>query len=125
MTGTNKFLLAVMLAAGGYQAWGSYRTKLFPVQPLYQKPYIVVYGRETCGNCQALRKGLDSQSVPYVWKIIDEAPNGQEVYPRMKEAGLDTSRFSLPVVDVNAEMLIHPETAAVVEKYRAIAKPAG
>ena len=117
MSGLNKLLLAVMIGLGGYTAWGSYRQQLFPLKPLYQKPYIVVYGRESCGYCQAMRKGLEAKSIPYVWKILDEEPGRSEVFARMKEAGVETGSFLLPVVDVNAEILVHPESPEVIVKY--------
>ena len=116
MSGLNKCLLAVMIGVGGYSAWGSYRQKLFPLPPLYQKPYVVVYGRESCGYCQAMRKGLDERRVPYVWKIIDDEPGRTEVFTRMKQMDLDTQSFMLPVVDVNAELLVHPESPEVIAK---------
>lgn len=118
MTGLNKVLLAIMLGVGGYSAWGQYHQRLFPLSPLYQKPYIVLYGRETCGNCAAMRKDLESRSIPYVWKIIDSEPGRAEVFSRMKQAKLETGNFMLPVVDVNAEMLVHPDPATVVAKFR-------
>ena len=65
-----------------------------------------------------MRKGLKERGVPYVWKIIDEDPGRTEVFSRMKQAGIDTWNFLLPVVDVNAEILVHPESPIVVAKYR-------
>ena len=118
MSGLNKFMLALFLAAAGYGAWGKYHQKLFPLQPLYQKPYIVVYGRESCGNCRALRLGLEEGGVPYVWKLIDKDPARAEAFSRMKQAELDIKNFQLPVVDVNAEILVHPEYPVVIAKYR-------
>src|SRR5262245_47685409 len=114
MSDLNKVLLAVMIGLGGYNLWTGQKQKLFPLQPLYQKPYIVLYGRDTCGNCQALRRDLEERKVPYVWKIIDEDPGRSEAIERMKQAGLDVGSFMLPVVDVNAEMMTHPETADVI-----------
>ena len=38
--------------------------------------------------------------------------------PRMKKADIDTTRFLLPVVDVNDEMLTRPDPADVAAKYR-------
>ena len=118
MSGFNKFLLALALAAGGYSAWGTYHQKLFPLQPLYQKPYIVVYGRDDCGFCQALKADLDGRKIPYVWKHIDDAAVQVEVSPRMKQADIDTRNFLLPVVDVNAELMVRPDSADVAAKYR-------
>ncbi len=119
MSGLNKFLLAVMIAVAGRSVWQSAQVKLHPLTPLYRTPYVVIYGRETCGYCQAMRKGLDGHGVPYVWKIIDEDPGRTEVFSRMKQAGIDAGNFLLPVVDVNNEILVHPDSPAVIAKYAA------
>lgn len=113
---SNKVLLAVFLAAAGSWVWTNHRQRLFPLAPLYQKPYIVVYGKDSCGYCRALRGDLEGRSVPYVWKSVDEPAVQTELYPRMKKAGLDTGYFLLPVVDVNAELMIRPETGVVLAK---------
>lgn len=118
MSGFNKFLLAVLLACGGYNAWGAFHQKLFPLQPLYQKPYIVVYGRDDCAFCQALKADLDARKIPYVWKNINDGPARAEIAPRMKQADIDTGHFLLPVVDVNAEIMTRPDPAVVAAKYR-------
>lgn len=122
--GLNTVLFAALIGAGAYGIWTSSHKNLGQsataarLSPLYQKPYIVVYGRESCGNCQALRRDLDGRSIPYVWKIIDIEPGRGEVFARMKEAGLDARSFMLPVVDVNAEILVHPASPSVISKYR-------
>lgn len=113
---SNKVLLAVFLAAAGSWFWTNKRQQLFPLDPLYQKPYIVVYGKAACGYCNALRKDLEARNVAYVWKSVEEQAVLLELGPRMKKAGLETSRFNLPVVDVNAELMIRPESAVVLAK---------
>lgn len=118
MSGFNKLLLAAVLAWGAYSGWNTYHKKLFPLQPLYQKPYIVVYGNDGCGFCQAMKKGLNDRRIPFVWKAIDEEPARSEIFTRMKKSDLETGSFLLPVVDVNAEILVHPEAADVAAKYR-------
>ena len=46
-----------------------------------------------------------------------KTPGRSEVFGRMKKAGLDTGSFLLPVVDVNGEMLVQPETSDVLARY--------
>lgn len=118
MNAFNKVLVAALLAWGGYVGWGKYHHKLFPLRPLYQKPYIVVYGRDDCGFCQAMKKELAARSIPFVWKRIDQEPARTEAFSRMKKAGFDTGYFDLPVVDVNAEILVHPDAPSVAARYR-------
>lgn len=118
MSGFNKFLLTGLLAWGAYSGWNTYHGRLFPLPPLYQKPYIVVYGSESCGFCQAMKKELTARSIHFVWKRIDQEPARGEIFSRMKKSGLDTSYFMLPVVDVNARILVHPEAPQVAAQYR-------
>jgi len=96
---------------------------LLPLPPLYPKPYIVVYGRDFCGNCQDMRRRLDERDIPYVWKNIDEEPGRTEAYSRMRKTGLGGKEFTLPFVDVNAEILVHPEPSTVIAKYHRASPP--
>lgn len=117
MSGLNKVILAVGLAAAAYSAWGTYHQRLFPQAPLKAKPYVVVYGRDECGYCQALQRDLRTRGVPYEWKKVDDEAVQRELIPRMQGAGLETGYFDIPVVDVSGEMMIRPDSAVVVSRY--------
>ncbi|MBI3565867.1 MAG: hypothetical protein HY079_11765 [Elusimicrobia bacterium] len=117
MSGFNKFMLVVMLGAVAYANRQAIRRALFPLQPLYRKPYVVVYGKDECGYCQATKKDLSERGIPFVWKRLGDGGVGDELIPRMNRAGLETGYFDLPVVDVNAEIMVRPETQVIVARY--------
>lgn len=127
-----KILVIALVAIGGYKAWQTFVptfVELVPsfeqlapfsekaeVPPLYEKPYVIVYGRDTCGLTRALRGELVAQNVPHVYKVIDEPSVMNELYPRMTRSGLDIRSFLLPVVDVNARLFISPSSSSVLQE---------
>lgn len=128
----NKALAVVFVALGCYLAVHQYHinipiiSKLIPGMappppfgPLYQKPYIIVYGRDSCGFTKAMRDNLTERKIPFVYKTVDDDASGDELLARMNSAGMQTDNFDLPVVDVNAELLVRPAADVVVRKYSA------
>ena len=91
------------------------------VSPLYDRPYIVVYGRDRCGNTQHLLSDLNGAGVEYRYEIVDEKGVTAIFKPRLVDAGLLRSanqQTSLPVVDVNGTMMISPDLDDVLSAYQ-------
>ena len=111
-----KILFIVVLLMVGYFFW----QKIFHVnriEALYDQPYVVVYGRDSCGWTQKYLKDLKNKGIKVIFKNVDSKEVGEELHPRMEKAGLDTRRYILPVIDVNASMFIQPELKIVLEVY--------
>lgn len=111
----NLLIVAILLIAS-YFAW----QKMFsepPLEALYEGAYIVVYGRANCGWTQKFIRELDARSVDYIFESVDNREVCDELHPRMREAGLNTKRYNLPVIDVNAHMFIRPEVDDVLDVY--------
>lgn len=102
---------------GKIDAWVSGGSK-----PLHESSYVVVYGRDTCGITNRMLADLDRLGVPYEYKRVNEPQVANELHPRMKAAGLSTRRYRLPVVDINAEMIIRPNSNEVAKKYQQFAQ---
>jgi|GEM_PF-3875532 len=83
-----------------------------------QKPYVVVYGRDSCGWTKKSLADLRNTGIPCTYKKIDRFEVEEELYWRMKEAGLETGSFDLPVIDVNGKVLIRPGTEEIVALFR-------
>ena len=79
--------------------------------------YIVVYGRKTCSLTGDCLSELNKSGLPYTFKDIDEKIVQDDLYPRMRKAGLSTGRFGLPVVEVNGKILIRPEAETISALY--------
>ncbi len=90
------------------------------VEPLSEEPYVLLYGKTTCGWCQKMEKDLDAHDIPYTFQDLKIKAVNDELHPRMKKAGLDTRRYNLPVIDVNGEFLIRPDIDKVAEVYNAV-----
>jgi hypothetical protein len=109
-----KIILIILILVIGYQIWHARASCIIHGS---SKSYIVVYGRDACGLTREFKSGLSRSGVSYVFKNIDEQSVQDELYPRMRNAGLDTSSFGLPVIDVNGRILIRPELQNVLQLY--------
>jgi hypothetical protein len=114
-------LLALGLALTSALTGGeSQESKHVAVEPLYPIPYVVVYGRQSCGLTRQMMQDLDQRDIDYIFKSMDDQPVRDEIFPRMRAAGLDTRSFLLPVVDVSGWLLVHPSISAVVERHNRV-----
>ena len=86
-------------------------------EPLYPVPYVVVYGRDTCGLTQGMKRELMRGRVPFRYEIIDDRSVADRVHARMKNAGISTGRYRLPVVDVSGQLFVSPKARDVVSEY--------
>ncbi len=120
-----KLLLLVAVISAVFFGWNKIPSLFFPgLEPLKDTPYVTVYGRDACGITQRLLADLGQSGIPYDYKIVDDPAVKKELHPRMKQAGLNSRRYGLPVVDVNAEMMMRPKAEVVAKKY-AQAQPVG
>ncbi len=96
----------------------AFTNSVLAIDPLYDRAYIIVYGRDACGRTRSLIQQLDSNGLSYTYKIVDETAVHAELIPRMKQAGIDTRNFSLPVVDVNGNICLNPALETVASYYQ-------
>lgn len=87
-------------------------------EPLYDEPYVVVYGRDSCGLTQAMRQALRSAGVPFDYQVIDAPETEALVHERMQQSGLSTRSYRLPVVDVSGTLRVSPRPEEVAEAWR-------
>lgn len=86
-----------------------------PLKPLYTLPYVIVYGRDSCPYTKNMRRELKREGIKFHYKIIDEPKVKQLIHQRMQLSGFSTKEFTLPVVDVNSEILVHPSPNEVMD----------
>jgi glutaredoxin len=73
---------------------------------------IIIYGRPTCPNCQALRASLDAANIAYRDMNIDEdQAMNQEMWDKISSVTENTDDILLPVVDVNGTILVNNPTS--------------
>ena len=112
----NIFIILILVGAG-YQGWNKFSPSLTKSDPLYDEPYIVVYGRNSCGHTQQTLKELKKSGIPFEYKIIDDKSVADQLHSRMNNSGIDTRRYNLPVVDVNNNFSIRPKSSSIIDSY--------
>jgi hypothetical protein len=113
-----KLLILAVLVAAGYQGWNQYSVAVNKPEPLYDEPYVVVYGRNSCGFTQQTLKELRQSGIPHKYEIVDDKAVADLLHGRMRKSGIDTRRYNLPVVDVNNHITIRPGTNSIIETYQ-------
>ncbi len=111
-----KLLLLLVLGLGLWQGWGWWQRSQVP--PLQETPYLVVYGRDRCGYTQQTLQALTQAGIPHQYRQVDNAAVADVLHQRMRSHGLKTSRYLLPVVDLNNEFSIRPDNAELVAEAR-------
>ena len=113
-----KLLVITIIIILSYQGWIKYSAAAQKSLPLYEDPYIVVYGRNTCGFTQQTIKDLTLAGIPFEYQNIDEKPVADLLHSRMRSSGINTRRYNLPVVDVSNEISIRPKSEVVIKGYK-------
>lgn len=114
-----KKLFVLMILIACYQGWNKYSYVLNKPEPLYKNPYVVVYGRNSCGYTQRTIKDLKKAGIPFEYKSVDDRAVADLLHDRMSKFGIDTRRYNLPVVDVSNNITIRPPTDSIIKSYGA------
>jgi arsenate reductase-like glutaredoxin family protein len=114
-----KNLIIVMLAVAlGYLGYQKFISKSeTTLEPLYETPYVVVYGKTTCGWTQKCLRELKEQNIDTIFENIEEQEVQRKIFSRIDAAGLDRNRIVIPIVDVNGHILIGYEPDKIIELY--------
>lgn len=107
------FLLVVV---GALHAWQRFAPK-DPLPLEMAAPYVVVYGRDTCGYTTRMRDALRGAGIPFDYRIVDQPDVADRLHMRMNQAGLQTRRYGLPVVEVSGQMWERPDAVEVMDAY--------
>jgi hypothetical protein len=119
-----QLLVAVLVGWALYLGWQKLRPSA-EAQPLQEGPYVVVYGRDACGRTQRMMRELEQLAVAYDYQQIDDPAVANPLHERMQQAGISTSRYMLPVVDVSGRLLVSPDAVDVATSYRLSAASGG
>jgi glutaredoxin len=110
-------IIFVVLVAAGYQGWSRFSDLASKPEPLHNEPYVVVYGRNSCGFTQQTLKDLKQSGIPFKYENIDDRHVADLLHSRMRKSGLETRRYNLPVVDVSNSISVRPNTNSIIETY--------
>ncbi len=114
-----KILILLVLAGAGYQGWKQWQSQ--SVEPLYNEPYLVVYGRDSCGFTQQTLGQLKAAGVKFRYQSVDDRAVADLLHARMQSKGIDTRRYLLPVVDLNNAISIRPDGGELVGEAKKLA----
>ena len=112
-----RWIVVLVLVAGVYKGYQEFGSGAGAVEPLQEGAYVVVYGRDSCGYTQRMRNELAREGIDFRYARIDRQAVADRVHKRMRAAGIDTSRYSLPVVDVNGHIRTRPGPESVIERF--------
>lgn len=112
-----KILVLSFILIASYQGWNNFSYLLTRPDPLYNEPYVVVYGRNSCGYTQQTIKDLKKAGIPFEYENVDDRTVADLLHSRMKNSGIDTRRYNLPVVDVSNNITIRPQTDSIIDSY--------
>lgn len=86
-------------------------------EPLYEMPYVVVYGRTICGWTHKFLKELSNEGIDVIFENIEQQDVKLEIFPRVDQAGYPRNKIGIPIIDVNAHILIGYDREKVLEFY--------
>lgn len=109
------WILIALLAFGGYSWW---QDRQSTIAPLYNQPYVAVYGRDSCGFTQKMLSDLRSSGITPRYFVVDKQSVADTLHQRMESSGISTRRYNLPVVDSNGKLSVRPALTTVIEHYR-------
>lgn len=64
-----------------------------------------------------MRSQLEDTGISYRYKTVDDQQVADSLHNKMRSAGIDTRRYKLPVVEVNAYILVRPDIGDVIDRY--------
>jgi len=77
---------------------------------------ITMYSSKYCGNCDVMRRVLESRGVPFNEFMIDsEPPRAAEMQQKLQSAGYDANNPRLPTMEVNGKLMVDPSWLEVLK----------
>lgn len=113
-----RLVLGLVVLLGLYQAWGKLGPRNEVLAHVPGSPYLVVYGRDSCGYTGQMRTELARQGMAFSYRQVDNGAVADELHDKMHQLGLNTAYYELPVVEVNGHLLVRPELDRLLQVYR-------
>ena len=109
-----ELIILAVVAFAAYQIWDKSGDS---VQPIFDEPYVAVYGRDSCGFTQQMLSNMAASGVNYHYLSVDDRNVANILHGRMESSGISVRRYNLPVVDVNGDISVRPEVLDVLSDY--------
>ncbi|UUY07324.1 glutaredoxin [Pseudomonas sp. J452] len=112
-----RLVLCLIVMVGLYQGWQTFRPHDSTLAYSSGSPYVVVYGRDSCGFTSQMRSGLTRENIEFDYRIVDDGAVADGLHQKMESLGISTQLYDLPVVEVNGRLLVRPDISLVVRAY--------
>jgi len=114
-----KLVLLLIVVGMGYFSYQKFiASNALTHDALYELPYVVVYGRTSCGWTQKCLQELQAQNIDVIFKNIDKQEVKMEIFPRIDAAGHKRNQLVIPIVDVNGNILLGYEPDKILQLYQ-------
>lgn len=109
----------VLVISAAFAAYGfAYRDRLFPYTNT-----VIVYGRESCGITKAVRQGLTSKGISYVFADVNVKAVDDELWYKLGTRFTEPT-ITFPIVHVAGRMLLTPSAEQVQDALASVPTPA-
>ncbi len=86
------------------------------IKPLYELSQVVIYGRDGCAFTQRTIKELKFAKINFVYESVDDKEVANILHAKMRSKGIDTKHYFLPVIELNNNFMIRPNTQDLLNK---------
>ena len=90
-----KLVILVVVGVGLFKAYGFYKVESLP--PIYDHPYVVVYGRDSCGFTQRTRSALEEAGINFEYYSVDDKSVADTLHKRMEQSGI----FQYGIIEID------------------------
>jgi glutaredoxin len=111
-----QLLLVIFIAAAVYHGWQKFSGESI-LAHAPESPYVIVYGRNSCGWTSRMRTQLENAGIAFDYRIVDDRQVADDLHAKMESLGMDTRSYYLPVVEVSGRIFIRPDMDTVVNIY--------
>lgn len=102
-----KAFVLLLLIGMGLLVFQQYRKKQNRVlEPLYEIPYVVVYGKTDSKSTMKSLQELAAEGLDPIFENMDEPDVKKEILERIEKVGYSRNPIVLPIIEVNGHIVI-------------------
>lgn len=118
-----KLIIVLLLIGAGYIGYQQYqKNRNSALEPLYELPYVVVYGTTSSNWTQKCLRELKADGFNPIFENIDQPDVKKEMFERIDEAGHPRNQVEIPMVEVNGNIMAGCQAEKIFALYNAFEK---
>ncbi len=116
-----KLILLLLLIGAGYYGFHHYQaSQSGALEPMFELPYVIVYGKTNCSWTQKCMQELRAEGIDPIFENIDEPDVKKEAFERVEAAGYPRNQVVIPIVDVNGHIVVAYQAEKIFAFYNEI-----